>query len=78
MRVTDAVRTLAAHAVMSLYDVSRSCGRSESWAKGVAGREGVALATIADVADVAGCDIVIRDRGTGETVGVIDPPRRGK
>ena len=34
------------------------------------------LATVASVADVCGCDVVIVDRATGERVGVVEPPRR--
>ena len=76
MKITNVIRALAKHAGMSMYDVSRALDHAPAWAGVVAGREGVALATIADVADVAGCDVVIRDRATGDDVGVIEPPRR--
>jgi len=76
MKPADTIRALAAHAGMTMHEVSRSCGRSDSWAKGVAGRDGVALATVAAVADVAGCDVVIMDRETGERLGVVEPPER--
>ena len=34
------------------------------------------LDTVADVADVAGVDVVLIDRATGDRVGVVDPPRQ--
>lgn len=32
----------------------------------------------AALADVCGCDLVVRDRATGEDVATIDPPTRGE
>ena len=56
--------------------VSRDLGRSPSWCGMVAapGRS-PALATVADIADVLGYEIVVIDRAAGERVGVIEPPR---
>lgn len=78
MQVDSVIGTLIAHSGKSARSVSAELGKSPTWASNISrpGREGVALATIADVADVAGCDVVIRDRATGETVGVVEPPRR--
>ncbi len=76
MKPSEAIRAIASHASMNMYNVSRACGHSDSWAKGVAGRDGVALATVAAVADAAGCDVVIIDRATGERVGTVEPPER--
>ena len=76
MRPDETIRALARHSGASLYSISEDLGRSRSWAGMVAGRDGVALATVADVADVCGVDVALVDRETGETLGTIDPPRR--
>lgn len=78
MRPDETIRALARHGGVSLYSVSEQLGRSRSWAGMVAGRPGVALGTVADVADVAGVDVVLRDRATGEDLGTIEPPRRSR
>lgn len=79
MQVDTVIRTLIDHCGMSDRAMSKAMGKVDSWARqtAAAGRA-PKLDTVADVADVAGCDVVIVDRATGETVGVIEPPRRGK
>lgn len=78
MRASATIRALASHAGASLYDISRSLGHAPSWA-GVTARSGrePAASTVAAVAGVCGCDLVIVDRETGERVATIDPPERG-
>lgn len=78
MRARDAVRSLAAHAGMTLYDVSRACGQAVAWARVSADRDGVQLETVARVADACGCDVALIDRETGEELGRIEPPPRGE
>lgn len=78
MRPDETIRAIAQHSGRSLYGISEALGRSRSWAGMVAGREGVALGTVADVADVAGVDVALVDRETGETLGTIEPPRRAR
>ena len=52
-------------------------GKSRSYISVVGARgRSPELATVADVADVCGVDVVLVDRATGERVGVVDPPRR--
>ena len=79
MQVDEVIKRLIERSGMSYRAASSALGKSANWA-GVTAQPGRApkLDTVADVADVVGCDVVIRDRVTGETVGVIDPPRRGK
>ena len=62
---------------MTLYDVSRACGRAHSWA-GITSTDGrdPATSTLADIADACGCDLVVMDRESGEIVARIDPPER--
>lgn len=59
--------------------MSAAMGRGQSWARLTAqpGRD-PKLGTVARVADLAGVDVVLVDRETGERVGVIDPPGRGE
>lgn len=76
MKAKAAIKAIAKHAGVSLYEVSRRLGRSEAWAGMVSGRDGVALETVAAVADACGCDVAIIDRETGERLGVVEPPER--
>ena len=77
LQVDRTIRTLIDHSGMSTRAMSAALGRGSSWASTTAQPGRVpSLATVADVADVAGCDVVIVDRATGERVGVVDPPRR--
>ena len=77
MRAEEAIRALIAHSGLSGRAVSTALGKAHSWA-GITAKRTVApkLQTVADVADVAGVDVVLIDRATGETVGVVEPPRR--
>lgn len=79
MKVTGVVRALVDHSPMTGEQVSAALGHSRGYisvamAKGAG--KGPALATVCDVADVCGCDVVLLDRATGERVGVVDPPHR--
>lgn len=79
MQVDSIIRTLIDHSGMSDRAMSKAMGKVDSWARQTAAAGRVPkLDTVADVADVAGCDVAIIDRATGETVGVIEPPRRDK
>lgn len=71
------VRFLLDRAPMSDRGASAALGHAPSWARTTAlpGRS-PQLATVADVADLAGVDVVLVDRATGERVAVVDPPRR--
>lgn len=78
MQVNTCIRAmLATRPDTSGAAVSRALGHTDRWASvvGMATRS-PALATVADVADVLGYDVVVRDRRTGGDVGTIAPPRR--
>ncbi len=77
MQVDEVIRSLIERSGESARTISKRLGRATSWASMV-GRSGrdPSLGTITRVADVAGYDIAIIDRATGETVATIDPPRR--
>lgn len=76
MQVEDTISKLIESRSTSAGRVSADLERSRSYVAGVAGRSGVALGTVADVADVLGYDLAVIDRETGEAVAVIEPPRR--
>ena len=79
MQVDRIVRALIEHSGMSTRAVSAALGRGSSWASTTAqpGRS-PSLATVADVADVAGVDVVLRDRATGADLGTVTPPRQAQ
>lgn len=76
MQVEDTISKLIESRGTSAGRVSSDLERSRSYVAGVSGRPGVALGTVADVADVLGYDLAVIDRETGEAVAVIEPPRR--
>lgn len=77
MKPNELVRALILRTGKSFRAISADCGRSGAWASVTARTDRVpSVATVADVADVAGVDVVLVDRATGETVGVVEPPRR--
>lgn len=77
MQVDAIIKCLIEHSGMSYRAMSSALGRSTEWARLTAqpGRD-PKLSTVAAVADVAGCDVVIMDRETGERVGTVEPPER--
>lgn len=79
MQLDKTVRYLIEHSGMSARAVSRELGHVPTWAASVGASGRVpSLGTVADVADVAGVDVVLRDRATGDVLGVVDPPRRAQ
>lgn len=79
MQLDETIRALLAHTDKSGRAVSQELGHSPDWAR-MAARPGQvpSLGTVADVADVAGVDVALVDRETGETLGTIEPPRRAR
>lgn len=77
MQVDSVLKALIDRAPMSGRALSALLGKSPNWA-GVSSQPGRSpeLATVADVADVAGCDVAIIDRETGAVVATVTPPRR--
>lgn len=77
MQARRALGALIEHSGMSDRAVSLTLGKAETWARNSKGRD-TKTSTLAAVADLAGVDVVLIDRETGERVGVIDPPGRGE
>lgn len=77
MQVDKAIRLLIEHSGMSDRAMSKTLDHVDSWARQTAapGRD-PKLSTVADVADVAGVDVALIDRVTGERIGTVTPPRR--
>lgn len=81
MDVLEVLGALVDYSPMTGEQVSAALCKSRSYismVKRSRGKKGPALATVCDVADVCGCDVVLVDRATGERVGVVDPPRRAE
>ncbi len=77
MQVNTCIREMLNARSISPRRVSADLGRSPEYVRNVAapGRS-PALATVADIADVLGYDVVLVDRSTGSTIGTIEPPRK--
>lgn len=77
MEASSSIRAAAKHAGVTLYELSRRLDRAPAWA-GITSSPGrdPKASTIAAIADVCGCEVVIVDRQTGERVATIDPPGR--
>lgn len=77
MRTDEALRLLIEHSGRSGRALSVELGHAPTWAS-VAVQPGriPRLDTLAAVADIAGVDVVLRDRKTGEELGTVEPPRR--
>ena len=77
MKVDEVIRALVDHSPMTGEQVSAELGRSRAYVSVAAGKgRSPELATVADVADVAGVDVAFIDRETGERIGTVTPPRR--
>lgn len=75
MQVDSILRYIMNSTGKSMREISRIMGQSESWAKttSLPGRS-PQLATVARVADLAGLDVALVDRETGEVVATVDVP----
>lgn len=76
MQLDEVIRALIAHSGMSDRGMSAAMGRGSSWARLTAqpGRD-PKLSTVCAVADLAGVDVALIDRETGERLGIVEPPR---
>lgn len=79
MKAHEAMPYLVKVSGRSQRDVSRTLGKAGTWASNlIRTKADSKLSTIADVADLAGVDVCLVDRATGETIATIEPPRRGE
>lgn len=77
MQVNAVLKAIADHGGLSGRGLSKALGKVDTWARNSFGRD-TKLGTLADVADVAGCDVCIIDRETGAIVATVTPPRRAQ
>lgn len=76
MQVNRAIFEMLGYRGISANRASAELGRSREYVRNAAvSKRGPLLSTVAAIADVCGCEIVVRDRATGEELGTIDPPR---
>ena len=69
----DALALLVTNAGQSLDRLSYQLHRSRNWLRNSLHSDPM-VSTLASVASVTGCEVVIRDRETGETVAIVAPP----
>lgn len=75
MRVNEVIRYLVDNAGTNCNAAAALLGRSREYVRNAAARPSPSLATVTDVANVCGCDVLLRDRRTGSEA-AITPPRR--
>ena len=79
MQVDKLISLLIRRSGLSDRRVSLDLGKCETWARNTKkNAKDPRIGTVADVADVAGCDVCIVDRETGAVVATVTPPRRAQ
>lgn len=79
MRPEETIHAALDHAGLTPYAASLRMGRAHSYVGSLLARKSApTIRTAADVCDVCGVDVVLVDRSTGETIGRVDPRRRGQ
>ena len=73
MQVNDIMRAVLDHTGMSDRAIGPALGRGTAWA-GMAATRVPRLDTLARVADLAGLDVALVDRSSGDVVAVVDVP----
>ncbi len=76
MQVNKLIAAIVERSGKSYNRLSAELGRSREYVRQAANKAAPSIATVADVADVAGCDVAIIDRETGAVVATVTPPRR--
>lgn len=75
MKPNDAFRALVDSYPDGQRALSRAIGRSAGWASSMLNNDGSPrLDTFAKVAEACGYEVVIRDKGTGDVLAVVEPP----
>lgn len=77
MRIDSILRYIIKRTGKSMRAISIDMGKADTWAKNSsrAGRV-PQLDTVAELADLAGLDVALVDRETGEVVATVDVPCR--
>ena len=76
MQVNKLIAAIVERSGKSYNRLSAELGRSREYVRQAANKAAPSIATVADVADVARCDVAIIDRETGAVVATVTPPRR--
>lgn len=77
MQVDRVILSIVDHSPLTGEQVSAALGGSRSLVSVLGGKgRKPRLDSVVSVADVCGVDVVLRDRETGEELGVVDPPER--
>lgn len=75
MEPVDAIKVIMERSGKTAYALSVSMGRAKQYMGSLISRHTSPRAdTLAEIASACGCDLIIRDRTTGEMVAMIDPP----
>ena len=78
MKTDEIVRELLSRSDMSMRSISLALGKADNWARLTAKKSrNPRIDTIATIADLTGVDVCLVDRSTGQTLGVVEPPRQG-
>lgn len=76
MQVSGIISAIITRSGKNANQLSADLGRSREYVRNAASKAAPSIATVADVADAAGCDVCIIDRETGAVVATVTPPRR--
>lgn len=77
MQVNEVIKTIVKLSGSNPHAAAAALGKSREYVRNAAARPSPALATVADVADVCGYDLIIRDRRTGSEAAITPPRREG-
>lgn len=74
MTSVDAMRAVVERSAMSQASISQAMGRAPSYVSVLLSKPSdLRGGTMASLANVCGCELVVVDRATGERVAVIEP-----
>lgn len=77
MKGSEVLQLLVDRSGLSRWGLSRELGKAGGYLDSAIRRGTVpSLDTAAGVADCVGCDLVLVDRATGDTVARVDPPEK--
>lgn len=74
----DVIRAIVNESDKTAYRICKELGRALTYITTTRDRKEVQLATVANIADVCGMDVVIIDRKTKKRICKVDAPRNRK
>lgn len=76
MRVDEVLKELVQDSGMSMYRISLNMGRSKLYiSQAIYEKRIPSIKSMAEIADVTGHDLLLRNRTTGREI-IIDPPKK--